>query len=41
MADDAMRRRDPGLVYLKTDPLLDPVRKEPRYRAIERTLNFP
>jgi tetratricopeptide (TPR) repeat protein len=39
--DDAMRRRDPGLVYLKTDPLLDPVRKEPRYRAIERTLNFP
>jgi hypothetical protein len=28
-------------VYLKTDPLLDPVRKEPRYRAIERALNFP
>jgi len=39
--DDAMRRRDPGLVYLKTDPLLDPVRKESRYQAIERALNFP
>jgi TolB-like protein/DNA-binding winged helix-turn-helix (wHTH) protein/Tfp pilus assembly protein PilF len=39
--DQAMQLRDPGLVYLKTDPLLDPLRKESRYRAIERELTFP
>jgi TolB-like protein/DNA-binding winged helix-turn-helix (wHTH) protein/Flp pilus assembly protein TadD len=37
----AMRLRDPGLVLLKTDPLMDPLRNEPRFRAIERQLNFP
>jgi TolB-like protein/Flp pilus assembly protein TadD len=37
----AMRLRDPGLVFLKTDPLMDPLRKEPRFQAIERQLNFP
>jgi TolB-like protein/tetratricopeptide (TPR) repeat protein len=39
--DTAMRLRDPGLVFLKTDQLLDPLRKEPRFQAIERTLKFP
>jgi TolB-like protein/DNA-binding winged helix-turn-helix (wHTH) protein len=39
--DTAVRVRDPGLVYLKTDPLLDPLRKEPRFQAIERALKFP
>jgi TolB-like protein len=39
--DTAMRVRDPGLEYLKTDPLLDPLRKEPRFQAIERELKFP
>jgi TolB-like protein len=39
--DTAMRVRDPGLTYLKTDPLVDPLRKEPRFQAIERRLNFP
>ena len=39
--DTAMRLRDPGLEYLKTDPLMDPLRKEPRFRAIERELKFP
>jgi len=29
------------LVFLKTDPFLDPLRKEPRFRAIERELKFP
>jgi hypothetical protein len=29
------------LEYLKTDPLLDPVRHEPRFQAIERELKFP
>jgi hypothetical protein len=26
---------------LKTDPLMDPLRKEPRFQAIERELKFP
>ena len=39
--DTAWRLRDSGLVYLKTDPLLDPLRKEPRFQAIERELKFP
>ena len=34
--DTALRLRDPGLELLKTDPLLDPLRKEPRFQAIER-----
>jgi serine/threonine-protein kinase len=37
----ALRLRDSGLVGLKTDPLLDPLRKEPRFQAIERALKFP
>jgi TolB-like protein/DNA-binding winged helix-turn-helix (wHTH) protein/Flp pilus assembly protein TadD len=37
----AMRLRDPGLVMLKTDPLMDPLRNEPRFQAIERQLKFP
>jgi TolB-like protein/tetratricopeptide (TPR) repeat protein len=39
--DTALRVRDPGLIFLKTDPLIDPVRKEPRAVAIERELKFP
>jgi TolB-like protein/Flp pilus assembly protein TadD len=39
--DTAMRLRDPGLYSLKTDQLLDPLRKEPRFQAIERALKFP
>jgi tetratricopeptide (TPR) repeat protein len=39
--DTALRVRDPGLIFLKTDPLIDPVRKEPRLLAIERELKFP
>jgi len=39
--EKAMRLRDPGLVYLKTDPLLYPLRNEPRFQAIERELKFP
>ena len=38
--DTAMRLRDPGLQFLKSDQLLDPLRKEPRFQAIERELNF-
>ena len=39
--ETAMRLRDPGLELLKTDPLMDPLRKEPRFQAIERELKFP
>jgi TolB-like protein/tetratricopeptide (TPR) repeat protein len=39
--EKAMRLRDPGLIYLKTDPLLDPLRHEPRFQAAERELQFP
>ena len=37
----ATRLLDPGLGYLKTDPLMDPLRNEPRFLAIERELKFP
>ena len=39
--DTAMLLRDSGFRRLKTDPLLDPLRKEPRFQAIERELKFP
>jgi TolB-like protein/tetratricopeptide (TPR) repeat protein len=39
--ETALRLRDPGLEDLKTDLLLDPLRKEPRLQAIERELKFP
>jgi tetratricopeptide (TPR) repeat protein len=39
--ETAWRLRDPGLENLKTDPLLDPLRQEPRFQAIERELKFP
>jgi tetratricopeptide (TPR) repeat protein len=37
----AMRLRNGDLAYVKTDPLLDPLRAEPRFQAIERALKFP
>jgi tetratricopeptide (TPR) repeat protein len=39
--ETALRLRDPGLVSLKTDPLMDPLRKEPRFQAVMRELKFP
>jgi TolB-like protein len=39
--DTAMRLHDTGLSHIRSDPLLDPLRKEPRFQAIERTLKFP
>jgi TolB-like protein/tetratricopeptide (TPR) repeat protein len=39
--ETAWRVRDPGLIEVKTDPLLDPLRKEPRFQTIERQLKFP
>jgi TolB-like protein/Flp pilus assembly protein TadD len=39
--ETAYRLPDAGIVTLKLDPLVDPLRKEPRFREIERKLNFP
>jgi hypothetical protein len=39
--DIAMRQRDPGLSYLKTDPFLDPLRKDPHFLSLLRELRFP
>jgi TolB-like protein/tetratricopeptide (TPR) repeat protein len=39
--ETALRLRDPGLIYVKTDPLLDPLRQEPRFQAVMRELKFP
>ena len=39
--EKAMRLRDPGLVATKVDPLMDPLRKEPRFQAVMQELQFP
>ena len=39
--ETALRVRDSGLLYLKTDPFMDPLRKEPRFQAVMRKLKFP
>jgi TolB-like protein/DNA-binding winged helix-turn-helix (wHTH) protein/tetratricopeptide (TPR) repeat protein len=39
--ETALRLRDPQLIGLKTEPLLDPLRQEPRFKAIDRELKFP
>jgi TolB-like protein/tetratricopeptide (TPR) repeat protein len=39
--DTAWRLRDAGLEFLRADPMLDPLRQEPRFQAIERDLKFP
>jgi tetratricopeptide (TPR) repeat protein len=36
-----VRLPDAGVVYVKVDPLMDPLRKDPRFQAIERDLQFP
>lgn len=39
--ETALRTHDSGLPKLRVDPLLDPLRNEPRFQAIERALKFP
>ena len=39
--DIAYQLKDAGLIFLKMDKLLDPVRQEPRFQAIYAKLNFP
>ena len=33
--------RDSGLLWLKVDPTFDPLRDEPRFRALVERLDFP
>jgi len=47
-ADDALRwlnrayeERSASMVQLKTNPALDPLRDDPRFRALVRRMNFP
>ena len=37
----ALRLRNGDLAYMKIDPLLDPLRNDPRFQAMERELQFP
>lgn len=39
--DAALRLRDVGLNALRADPLMDPIRDEPRFRALLQRLKFP
>lgn len=39
--DNAINAKDAGLIYLKIDPFLEPIRNDPRYAALLRRLNFP
>jgi TolB-like protein/DNA-binding winged helix-turn-helix (wHTH) protein/Flp pilus assembly protein TadD len=41
LLEKAVRVRNAGLCFLKIDPLLDPLRKEPRFQAVMRELKFP
>jgi TolB-like protein/Flp pilus assembly protein TadD len=39
--ETALRVRDPGLSWLAADPLMDPLRAEPRFQKVLRELKFP
>lgn len=39
--DKGVEVKDPGVTGLRTDPLLDPLRKDPRYAALVKKLKFP
>jgi hypothetical protein len=39
--ETALRLRAPGLEALKTDPLMDPIRQEPRFQTVMWELKFP
>lgn len=39
--ETALRVRDPGLADIKGDPLLDPLRNESRFQAVEHALKIP
>jgi serine/threonine-protein kinase len=41
MLEHAWAVRDPGLFNIRVDALMDPLRKEPRFEALAKKMNFP
>jgi serine/threonine-protein kinase len=39
--DKALEVKDPGLITLKKDPVMDPIRPDPRFAALLKRLKFP
>ena len=39
--ESALAKRDPGMARIRVDPFLDPIRRDPRFAALVRRLNFP
>ncbi|MGH6659336.1 MAG: TPR end-of-group domain-containing protein, partial [Sphingomicrobium sp.] len=39
--ESALAKRDPGMARIRVDPFLEPIRRDPRFAAIEAKLNFP
>ena len=39
--DRALAAKDPGLMYLKTDPFMDPLRGDPRFKEAMKKLDPP
>jgi len=39
--DKAAAAKTPGMIYLRSDPLIEPIRRDPRYSALLKRLNFP
>jgi len=39
--DNAVAAKDSGLIYLRSDPIFDPIRGDPRYAPLLRKLHFP
>ena len=39
--DKGLAVKDPGLTGIRTDPFLGPIRGDPRYPALVKTINFP
>jgi hypothetical protein len=37
----ALKRRDPGLIAIRSDPYLDPLRQNASFRRIEQQLRLP
>ena len=39
--ESALAKRDAGMARIRVDPFLDPLRRYPRFAAIEAKLSFP